>query len=510
MRLIRVMIVEDEPVAMKHICSLIQNFCPGFQIVSQCENGMEALAHANKLKPELVLTDIKMPGMNGLELISELKKRHPDTQTILMSGFQEFEYAKSAIRQGVTEYMLKPLNVKAVAAALQTAADRIQKQWYGIQSRLIKLIANQVDISVVEVVQSFPEGRYFLAVKRKNGLIRRFQSICPAGHIERGLSRNEFYGRDDKEAVYIYPAKDVTYAEFVQNIRGCAEAADDDFYTTVTMGEICDAGELPGKIRLLLKHLDNSVIIGKNQDLMLKSNTQEVKEDEDSIKAYDMIVKDFEYCMAIADISMTKRHLKETLMLFEKEERSQLWMEGVIRRIFFMLLKKAKASISHIEMENMLEEAFFYSNTYTELGHNLDFIIDSMYKNDNICAGKIDTQDYFDQIMTFVVRNLTEQISLQSICDVFHISQPYMSRLFRKYMAASFSQTLNVLRIKEAVKLMGSDSNIHIKDIAVVLGFSDQFYFSKVFKSVMGCPPSEFLKRVEPSHQNRMLPNVNS
>ena len=500
MRPLKLMVVEDEPVAMKHICSLIQNFCPGFQIVCQCENGVEALEHATRLRPELVLTDIKMPGMNGIELISELKKRYPDTQTILMSGFQEFEYAKSAIRQGVIEYMLKPLSVKAVAAALQIAADRIRRRWYSMQSQFVKRIANQVDVSAAEVVQSFPEGRYYLAVKRKNGLIRRFQSICPAGRIERELSGNEFYGRDDKETVYICPAKDLTYAEFVQNIQAEAENIGDDFYTAVVMGEICDAGELPGKIRLLLKHLDNSVIIGKNQDLTIKPKTQAAKEDEDGIKAYDLIVKDFEYCTVIADISMTKRHLKETLTRFEKEERCQLWVEGVIRRIFFMMLKKANAFISHIEMENMLEEAFFYSNTYNELGHNLNFIIDSMHRNDKFYAGKIDTQDYFDQIMTFVVRNMTEQISLQSVCDVFHISQPYMSRLFRKYTGASFSQILNTLRIKEAVKLMESDHNIHIKDIAVALGFSDQFYFSKVFKSVIGCSPSEFLKRDEQGH----------
>jgi two-component system response regulator YesN len=497
MREIRLMVVEDEPAAMKHICTLIQNYCPGFRIVDECENGGEALEHAAAVKPELVLTDIKMPGINGIELITELRKLLPDTETILMSGFQEFEYAKSAILHGVIEYMLKPLSPKAVAAALQTAAVRISRKWYESQKRLITRIASQIDVPASEAVQSFPESRYYLAVSRKNGLIRRFQSICPAGRIERELSGREFYGRDDKEIIYVCPSRDLTYAEFVQHISANPGDMEDDFYTTVAMGEICDTAELPIRIRSLLKHLDSSITIGKNQFLTVGSKTQSSRENEDSLKAYDGIVKDFEYCTMVADISLTKKHLMESLSLFEKEERSQLWVESIVWRIFFVLMKKVNAPVSHIEMENMLEEAFFYSNTYSELGHNLNFVIDCMQKNDTALAGKIDSEEYFDQIMTFVARNMTEQISLQSVCDVFHISQPYMSRLFRKYAGASFSKVINKLRIEAAVKMMGDNKNIHIKDIAVALGFSDQFYFSKVFKTVMDCSPSEYLKKAE-------------
>ena len=90
--------------------------------------------------------------------------------------------------------------------------------------------------------------------------------------------------------------------------------------------------------------------------------------------------------------------------------------------------------------------------------------------------------------------NLTEPLSPRRICQVFGISQTYLSRLFRKYSPQSFSKTLNVMRVEKACEIMKEPGNYFIKDIASMAGYGDQFYFSRIFRSLTGISPSEYIE----------------
>ena len=254
--------------------------------------------------------------------------------------------------------------------------------------------------------------------------------------------------------------------------------------------------DLQKHIKYLVQSLDSRIIIGKNQFLTIGSDDDTDEGDEIGIQTNNHIVKGFEYLATIGDEDLIKRQLKEFILSLEKSLRSQIWVETMVRRIFLLLLRRTKASVSNVDLENMLEEAFRFSDNYGELYNNLELIVDRLHTDEAEGNCKIDSREYFDQILAFVEKNIGGHIYLQSVCDTFHISQSYLSRLFKKYTGSSFSKILNIMRIKEAVRIMETDSSIHIREISDALGFSDQFYFSKVFKIVMNCSPSEYMKNL--------------
>lgn len=114
MGLYKVMLVDDEEAVRQTIEKKLQWEEIGFQVIATAENGEEALELAEKLRPDVVMTDIKMPFMDGLSLCRKLKENQRDTRIVIFSGFDEFEYAREAIKLDVAEYILKPIDFRGI------------------------------------------------------------------------------------------------------------------------------------------------------------------------------------------------------------------------------------------------------------------------------------------------------------------------------------------------------------------------------------------------------------
>ena len=106
--LMKILVAEDEPAIRQGIIALIGNLGLSVEITGAAEDGMEALELMAATRPDVLITDIRMPGMSGLELIGKAKELYPGTEYVILSGYSEFEYAKQAMRYGVQDYILKP------------------------------------------------------------------------------------------------------------------------------------------------------------------------------------------------------------------------------------------------------------------------------------------------------------------------------------------------------------------------------------------------------------------
>ena len=126
----RVIIADDEPIALEHISSIIEIKCPQYEVAGTAENGKEALEKVAQYHPDLLITDIKMPLMSGIELASEIHEKYPDTYTLIVSGYSDFEYARSALQSGVCDYILKPVIPSAMAKSLEEIARKISRNQY--------------------------------------------------------------------------------------------------------------------------------------------------------------------------------------------------------------------------------------------------------------------------------------------------------------------------------------------------------------------------------------------
>ena len=123
----RVLIVDDERPALRFVSSIIENFSPVFKVVGTVSSGELALNFLHKNTVELLITDISMHGMNGIELSQIARKMQPNIHIVIISGYGEFEYAQGAIQAGVDEYLLKPVSVTKMTTILQAIQKKTIK-----------------------------------------------------------------------------------------------------------------------------------------------------------------------------------------------------------------------------------------------------------------------------------------------------------------------------------------------------------------------------------------------
>ena len=149
----KVIIVDDE----KKICQLIQFLVDwekmGLEVAGVAYNGIDALRLVEELEPAIIITDIKMPGCDGLELIQQVQQRKQDIHFIIISGYQDFEYARKAIRYGVRDYLSKPVQKDELEETLQrVAAERLENQEH---EQNVNILRNKVQQQSTQIKQTF-------------------------------------------------------------------------------------------------------------------------------------------------------------------------------------------------------------------------------------------------------------------------------------------------------------------------------------------------------------------
>ena len=154
---------------------------------------------------------------------------------------------------------------------------------------------------------------------------------------------------------------------------------------------------------------------------------------------------------------------------------------------------QTKSEESLIESEYQFEDAFYYSTSMEMLRQNLYTPIHQLTEKEkeNI---KVDSPEFFEKIKVYLSGHISEPLSLQAISNLFAISQAYMSKLFRKYTRQSYNQYLTGIRMERAKALMEENSELFVKDIAEMVGYRDQFYFSRIFHSYTGKSPADYIK----------------
>lgn len=120
----KVLLVDDEEEVRNAIEQRINWEELGFEVIGKAQNGVKAMEIAEKLQPDVVITDIKMPYMNGLELARNLKEENPGVRILILTGFDEFEYAKEAVHLEIEEYILKPINANELSECLKRIKKR--------------------------------------------------------------------------------------------------------------------------------------------------------------------------------------------------------------------------------------------------------------------------------------------------------------------------------------------------------------------------------------------------
>ena len=534
MGLYRIMLVDDEEEVRLGIIKKIDWESNGFIVVGDAENGKEALEKAEILQPDVVITDIKMPFMDGLELGNALAKLMPATKIIIFSGFDDFEYAHKAIKINVVEYVLKPVNSIELTEVLKRLKIKLDKE-YSEKVNVETLYKHYID-SIPLVREQFLvgliEGRIDkIECEQKKDLLNievksnywSVASIYADNSSVSNLSEyvslkkevtlipiaikqivNESMGNYCEFISFIYLGKVIVIAnlnekesilKFINGINEVCKISEKIIGLKISagIGHVCeDLSKLSFSYDSSQNALDYRIILGSGKGIYI--------DDVEPDKSIQLKFDEHEEHILLNAIKMGDScEISEIIeSLFGKFEYLLLPLNKY--RIFFMEIMTSILKL--IQTYNLnIDEVFgvnFNCYSYLEKVDSLSelktwFIDAGIRVNDFIKKERIySSRVLIEKAKEYVIKNYDNcDISVEILSSYLHVSPTYFSTIFKRETGISFVNFLTTVRLEEAVKLLNTtDDKTYI--IAEKVGYPEANYFSYVFKKKYGVAPSRY------------------
>lgn len=482
----RVLVVDDEMPALRFITSIVEQFSNGFHVIGTASSGELALEFLQKNTVDLLLTDISMHGMNGIELSRLARQMQPNIHIVIISGYGEFEYAQGAIAAGVDDYLLKPVSISKLSTVLGDIAKKIEAENMGRSNSVLPALACGQPYNKEIAQQLFGKSSYRFAYVRLgnlNMILPKFLSatalIRPEGEYFQILR-----GRDDDERILI--AEDSGADDFLSQLSVyMTKPGSIATWTAVYTPTIRAIETLPGFIELAINMIYQKTVIGKHQILQLTGGTN-----PDRIKLPIADLKQLGYFVTSGKNRMVKSYLLSLASNWERTQMPQRQVWHMVRQIIHQV------GAVRPQIFNQLEEILQEYNSliqstpsYTDMMTSVYFLLFEEEKNRD---RRMSTQELYDCAVSYIRENYAQPLSMQSVCDEIGISQTYLSRLFRKYSDTTFNAFLTQCRMEAAKKLLTEKPDLLLYDVAACVGYEDSSYFTKVFRQYTGKTPSQW------------------
>jgi len=475
-----VFIAEDEPASLEFIKNIIAKKCPDFHVVGEAYDGAEALEKLSKHPADVLISDVEMDDVNGIELVTKLNQMHPQTQAIIVSGYSEFSYIQGALRAQAVDYILKPINIRQIVEVLSEIADKLRRIYWDMQLSIWRdcISRNVIDR---DAVSYYMRGNLFYLSLIHRGGPTESGGVEMMGHeIAYTMPESERWvlsGRNASELLVISErAPDSLMTESLIEIFG-----EGLYCTTVFAGPFRPEKIYPGSIGLA-RQLDQLITIGVSQTL----NSAVLNEKSLDCREF---LRTADYYLRSANIMGFRDEIVKNFGLWETGGFCALQVGNALEQLFARVISHSTDSEPY-DYSTPLAQALKNANSMGELMSMVWDIFARMLDIESVF--RQNTRDLFVLIEQYLSRHYMEPMSLQGVCNRFNISQTYLSRLFKKYKNASFNDYLTAIRIQKAKEIISGNKDLKLKDVAEMVGYPDSSYFSKVFRQHVGCNPSKY------------------
>ncbi len=487
----KVVVVDDETASLEYIKNIIKKKCVDFEVVDIALNGEEALEKISKYLPDVVISDIKMPILDGVGLAEKVHNQYPDIYFLIVSGYGDFEYAKKAIKFDVCDYLLKPLKPSELNNSLKIIANKIKNDYYMERKKIIgEMCSNFKIVEENKLEKYFSKGEYYCGIIRKNGLPSRFNRSTDIEIFSLEEEQIHIYGRDEMELLYLCPTmllSNQSFSKFMQK-RFNREILENNYVTCIYKEEKFLLKDFPSIAKAIYGNLYNNVTVGKNKILTLKS---ENKKNEILVQKENELIELINFLIKNNEIKNLSKKIKRLFDIWIKNDLSQIAVERKLFSIFHKIKNNSKNPKEWENYEYELSDLFFYSTSMEEILENVIEKIDMHLPKGEEKEGN--NEELYYTILSFLENNMEKNISLTTVCRQFGISQTSLSKWFREYGNSSFNRYLTTIRIEKAKQIILTNPEIYIKDVSKLVGYNDQFYFSRIFRTIEGISPSEFI-----------------
>ncbi len=482
----RVLIVDDEIPALRFISSIIEQFSNGFHVLGTTSSGELALEFLQKNSVDLLLTDISMYGMNGIELAKEARRLQPNIHIIIISGYGEFEYAQGAIQAGVDDYLLKPISISKMSATLQSIQKKMETESLGRSGYILAALACGQPYNEELARQLFRQSNYRFAYLRWGNLDMTLPKFLSATSMVRQPDAHFqiLLGRDNDERILI--AEDDSAEEFLSQLSVyITKPGNLATWTAVYTPLSRPIDTLPGFIELAINMIYQKTVIGKHQILQLAGGSS-----QDRIKLPVSDLKQLSYFVSSGKTGMVKTYFSTLAAGWERSQMPQRQVWHMVRQIIHQV-GAARPQVFN-RLEEILQEFNGTIQRVSTYGDMMTKVYDLLFDEESPRERRMSTQELFEYATSYIQENYAQPLSMQSVCDEIGISQTYLSRLFRKYSDTTFNAYLTQCRMETAKRLLREKPDLLLYDVAACVGYEDSSYFTKVFRQYTGQTPSQW------------------
>ena len=525
----RLLIADDEYWVRDELSDMLEWERYGISFLAPAEDGEKAWETVEKEKPDILITDVNMPFINGVELVKKVKVRYPDIVVIMLSGYNDFEYVKESLLAGAMDYIMKPISKMQMIQVLTKALDHINEQISIKQNR-------EVERSQFLRASSSLNDREYSAIitnekrHRNDDLFRPSAAIgmkIPDGGFAtmlikiHGLSAfAELFQYDMSLLSYtikqrIEEVKELNTLIVYNNIYSTSEFVllvnekrdvlkEKAYYLLLALKEftgkvisigISDVAFSESDLYSSYKEAKNALLMREFSDGSVVNASWDViplMEKEGDISAETK---------SELDTVLNKKPKELREYLFEKlglkHIRDQKWtiyrVQEIIRYVALTLMMKRGKSGIDPEPEDIVNALIHAAENmeYDELMSELEIIIEN-------CGGDVITEPAegsgkktVKEIAEYIKDHFFEDLSLSSLSEMYHMESTYLSRLYRRETGMTIMNSIASHRIRRAKELM-SEKNSSLTDIAFRVGYDDYNYFNRVFRKFEGCSPRDY------------------
>ncbi|MEW9700197.1 response regulator [Paenibacillus sp. SI8] len=525
--MIKMMVVDDEAWVRERLIHTIDWDQLGIEVIDEASCGNEALEKALLLAPDIILTDIRMPHMGGLELIQSLRERQLQAKVIIISGYSDFEYAKNALSLGAFDYILKPVEDHDLLHVVRKCVDLIQSE---------KKKAELLQKADTQVNKRLPMLKEMVFVNLINGRIQNEQEIVAALNdfqIEHANLNHYCMIFQFKQSQEDGIDLDAEFTQFVignlvgdmlqeMNCKTFTFTHSDEVVAIVSSGlatdNLCQLIDSAGISHMIYKIFGCPVEIGyggccsnlieislsyrqAKQSLLLSGFLNQESGTTSAVSAKTEKYKHYEIEGLVNSVKLgDKQSVFIHLDRLVKENKQMNLIE--FKFLYFQILTTITRATT--ESKRSMDDVSRFSLQFFELlqsSQNIDEIRhlfeEALFKiMSYLCKTQTKKKrKVIEKIVAYMDEHYNESINLNAVADVFFMNASYLSKIFKEEMNVSFSKYVMEYRVEKAIELM-RDPTKKIYEIAGTVGYEDVQYFTKLFKSIKGVTPVQYREKL--------------
>lgn len=530
--MLKVFLAEDEYVVREGIKNNIDWQGHGYEFVGEASDGELAFPMIQRLKPDIVITDIRMPFMDGLELSRMIKKEMPWIEVIILSGYAEFDYAKEAISIGVAHYLTKPISGDELLSEIDALADKIEekKRERELKDKYIREMAENYDEDRRKLFRNIVTGD--MSISKLNEQAKSLELDIIAGYygivLLHVLSSHHTELEYSGSVVAIYEeigkkAADKGAIIFDRNLEGKAilfKADTEERFNEILsdtieemegilreyehvryyggIGEgVCRLTEIPHSFETASHAFAHRYFTDKSEFRIYRESERigTYKEDDFSISSVDPGLMDrsrvsgFLHKGTVQEVGYFIGELFDNIG--ENALRSNLLRQYIATDVYFAVaafLESLGCDRNEIEPFNVAEgDIRDTDSTVTYLSEILKKAITVRDKN---VTNKYN--DIIDEVKKYIDENYSDaEMSLNKLASHVNFSPNHLSMIFSGQTGMTFIKYLTDLRIEKAKELLRCSSKRSV-DISTEVGYKDPHYFSYLFKKTVGVTPTQY------------------